>query len=299
MTRSSPFDACIPSPDFTIANRSDLPILGEANRSKLENDCWNQIGVTGDRSCPELQKHVHCRNCPVFTAAGQRLFEREPPAVYLAEWTKRLAEPEVVAERDTISVLIFRVGEEWLAFDIGLLVEIAEPRPIHTLPQRSNEILAGLVNIRGELELCVSLGGLLGIEPNALASGVRNALASGRRQTEPNALASGVSDVGLFQDGVFQGASSIRGPRLAPSAHSAQRVTARLMLVSREGQRWVLQVDEVEGVARFTPAEVTNVPATVSGSAASFSKSVFWHRDRRIGFLDEARIFDSLERSLT
>lgn len=291
MTRFNPFDACIPSPDFTIASGSDLPILGEANRSKLENDCWNTIGVTGDRSCPELQKHVHCRNCPVFNAAGQRLFEREPPAEYLAEWTKRLAEPEVVAERGTLSVLIFRVGEEWLAFDIGLLVEIAEPRPIHSLPQRSNEILAGLVNIRGELELCVSLSGLLGIEPTAIASG--------HQQPEPNALASGMSHAGMSHVGKHHDTSPARGPRLAPSAHGESRVTARLMLVSRESQRWVFQVDEVEGVARFAPTDVTNVPTTVSGAAASFAKGVFWHHDRRIGYLDESRIFDTLERSLT
>lgn len=258
MTRSSPFDATNPSSDFTIANGSDLPIVGEANHTVLTNDCWNQIGVTGDRSCPELQKHVHCRNCPVFTNAGQRLFEREPPAEYLAEWTKRLAEPEVTAERDNLSVLIFRVGEEWLAFDIGLLIEIAEPRPIHTLPQRSNEILTGLVNIRGELELCVSLSGLLGTQPTSL-------------------------------------------PRPLPHGRGSEeaRVTARLMLVSREGQRWVFQVDEVEGVARFSPTDVTNVPATVSGAAASFAKGVFWNHDRRIGYLDESRIFDTLERSLT
>ena len=23
------------------------------------NDCWNRIGTTGDRSCPELETHIH------------------------------------------------------------------------------------------------------------------------------------------------------------------------------------------------------------------------------------------------
>ena len=266
MNRSSPFDAFIPSPenppvtpDFTIVNGSDLPILGEANLTVLENDCWNKIGVTGDRSCPELLKHVHCRNCPVFTSAGQRLFERDLPPGHLAEWTRRLAEPEIVAERGTVSVLIFRVGEEWLAIDIGLLIEIGELRPIHTIPNRSNEVLVGLVSIRGELELCLSLGGLLGIA----------------MQYPPNIAKSATSD----------------------SRHD--RVTARLMVVSRAGRRWVFPVDEVEGVSRFTPAELTNVPSTVSGAAASFAKGIFCRDERRIGFLDEVRLFETFERSLT
>ena len=271
MNRPSPFDAFIPSPenppvapDFTIANGSDFPILGEANRTLLEKDCWNKIGVTGDRSCPELLKHVHCRNCPVFTSAGQQLFERDLPAGHLAEWTKRLAEPEVVAERGTVSVLIFRVGDEWLAIDIGLLVEIGELRPIHSIPNRSNEVLVGLVSIRGELELCISVGGLLGIA----------------MQYPPN-IAKSANESGHHR------------------ATDRDRITARLMVVSRAGRRWVFQVDEVEGVSRFTPAELTNVPSTVSGASASFAKGIFWRDERRIGFLDEVRLFETFERSLT
>ena len=258
MNRSSPFDAFIPSPE----NPPVAPDFTIANLTVLENDCWNKIGVTGDRSCPELLKHVHCRNCPVFTSAGQRLFERDLPAGHLAEWTRRLAEPEIVAERGTVSVLIFRVGEEWLAIDIGLLVEIGELRPIHTIPNRSNEVLVGLVSIRGELELCISVGGLLGI----------------KMQYPPNIAKSSTAE----------------------SRHVADRdrITARLMVVSRAGRRWVFQVDEVEGVSRFTPAELTNVPSTVSGSA-SFAKGVFWRDERRIGFLDEVRLFETFERSLT
>ena len=34
------------------------------------NDCWNKIGVRGDGSCPELARHVHCRNCPVYSASA-------------------------------------------------------------------------------------------------------------------------------------------------------------------------------------------------------------------------------------
>ncbi|WP_445633698.1 hypothetical protein [Nostoc sp. DSM 114161] len=35
--------------------------------SQIES-CWNVIGIEGDRSCPQLSIHAHCRNCPVYSA---------------------------------------------------------------------------------------------------------------------------------------------------------------------------------------------------------------------------------------
>jgi chemotaxis-related protein WspD len=130
------------------------------------HDCWNRIGVFGDGTCPELAKVIHCRNCPVYAAGGRSLLEREPPADYLREWTQALAEAkdEDQAE-DTLSVLIFRLGREWLALPTHVCQEVAEMRPIHTLPHRSGPVLLGLVNIRGQIRLCVSLRELLGLEP--------------------------------------------------------------------------------------------------------------------------------------
>jgi len=128
-------------------------------------DCWNQIGVSGNGSCPELETVIHCRNCSIYAAGGRHLLERRPPAGYLREWTKALAvaKAEEQAE-DTLSVLIFRLGQDWLALPTHVCQEVAEMRPIHTLPHRSGPILQGLVNIRGEIRLCVSLNQLLGLE---------------------------------------------------------------------------------------------------------------------------------------
>ena len=135
-------------------------------RPRERHDCWNQIGVFGDGTCPELAKAIHCRNCPVYAAGGRSLLEREPPADYLREWTQALAEAkdEDRAE-DTLSVLIFRLGREWLALPTHVCQEVAEMRPIHMLPHRSGPVLLGLVNIRGQIRLCVSLRELLGVEP--------------------------------------------------------------------------------------------------------------------------------------
>ena len=135
-------------------------------------DCWNQVGAQGDASCPRLTEVSHCRNCPVYSSAAARLLHGEPPAAYLREWTERLAEPRPVVEAArTQAVMIFRLGAEWLALPAGIFQEIAEPRPIHSLPHRRGKILKGLVNIRGELVICVSLGGTLGIEETAVAEG--------------------------------------------------------------------------------------------------------------------------------
>src|SRR5439155_9299061 len=140
------------------------PNLQELPRER--HDCWNQIGVSGDGTCPELAKVIHCRNCPIYAAGGRSLLEREPPADYLREWTQALAEvkDEDQAE-DALSVLIFRLGREWLALPTHVCQEVAEMRPIHILPHRSGPVLLGLVNIRGQIRLCVSLRELLGLEP--------------------------------------------------------------------------------------------------------------------------------------
>jgi len=40
------------------------------------DDCWNRIGIHGDKSCPLLAEHIHCRNCSVYSAAATRLLDR-------------------------------------------------------------------------------------------------------------------------------------------------------------------------------------------------------------------------------
>ncbi|MCS6866556.1 MAG: chemotaxis protein CheW [Gemmataceae bacterium] len=138
-------------------SRSPLPVL------TTDSSCWKTIGIRGDRSCPELSTYIHCNNCPVFAAAGRRFLDAPSPPGYVDEWTARLAIPEEEIDGDIISVLVFRVGPEWLALPVATLTEVTRPRRVHRIPHRGG-ILAGLVNIRGELLLCVHLHLLLGIE---------------------------------------------------------------------------------------------------------------------------------------
>lgn len=126
-----------------------------------QEQCWNKIGIRGDRSCPELLKHTHCNNCPVFAAAGRRFLDAPTPTGYLDEWTARLAGRDGTRDGDETSVLVFRLGDEWLALPVAVLVEVTRPRTLHRIPHRGG-LLAGMVNIRGELQLCVRLDLLLG-----------------------------------------------------------------------------------------------------------------------------------------
>jgi chemotaxis-related protein WspD len=133
------------------------------------DDCWNRIGVRGDHSCPELATVLHCHNCPVFARAGRRLFERPPPPECVAEWTERLASRTEENTGDVRPLIVFRVGPEWLAFDVHTMVEVAETRRCHRIPHRRHTALLGIVNIRGELQLCLSLRELLAIKAEAPA----------------------------------------------------------------------------------------------------------------------------------
>jgi chemotaxis-related protein WspD len=126
--------------------------------------CWNQIGVHGDASCPELPKFIHCRNCPVYSNAAVQLLDRPFLPQYRHEWSTHFARPKQPGVPAKASALVFRLHAEWLALRTQVFQEVAEHRLIHSLPHRQPGIVLGLVNIRGELLICVSLGHLLGLE---------------------------------------------------------------------------------------------------------------------------------------
>lgn len=128
------------------------------------DDCWNRIGVRGDHSCAKLETHIHCRNCPVYAAAAGQLLNRAVPAGHLDNWSEMLARPQAAAAPEQVSVVIFRVGPEWLALPTVLFEEIAGVRAIHSLPHRRSGGVLGVANIRGELLVCIGLRDLLGLE---------------------------------------------------------------------------------------------------------------------------------------
>lgn len=219
-------------------------------------ECWRLVGVTGDRSCPELAQFIHCRNCPVLAEAARKFFDRPAPPGYLESWQAILDEPEQRPESDATSLLVFRLDKEWFAIPASALVEVAPIRPIHSVPHRTNTALAGLVNIRGRLELCVSLHAVLGV--------------SGEPKSPPREGQPSEND-----DGV---------PRLL--------VLERRH--SRSPQRWVLGVDDVAGVYRVTASATRPLPSTVGQAASHCSTALFDDGTRAVAVLDEDRLFDAL-----
>ena len=132
-------------------------------------DCWNRIGIFGDNTCPELERHAHCRNCPVYTAAGRTLFDRPPPEGFTEQWTELLASAKEVAPVILCSALIFRVASEWYALKTECLQEVLTLRPVQYVPGRTDTRFLGLVNVHGELVPCMAPAVILGVEEGARA----------------------------------------------------------------------------------------------------------------------------------
>jgi chemotaxis-related protein WspD len=149
----------------------------------MTTDCWNVIGVRGTGTCPELTRHVHCRNCPVYGSAASALLDRELSAPDLQERTARIASPPASKARATESIVIFRVANEWLALPTRAVTEVADARPVHSLPHRRGGAVLGVASVRGELLVCISLARLLGLD--AAGAGVEPRV---RRTVHPRLL---------------------------------------------------------------------------------------------------------------
>ncbi len=134
--------------------------------------CWREIGVAGDRTCELLGGYVHCRNCPQYSNLGRTLFDREMPEDYRREVSEDLAAATAAVAEDTVSVLVFRIGSEWFALRSLLFQEVAAYQKPYALPFRSGTLLAGLVNVNGELLLCISLEAALGLPSEAKTQSV-------------------------------------------------------------------------------------------------------------------------------
>lgn len=219
-------------------------------RAAIE-DCWNKVGVWGKSDCPELTRHIHCRNCPVYSAAAVNMLDSELPAHYIEEWTAHFARAKELTEANTHSVVIFRIHAEWFALPTSIFMEVCDLRPIHTLPHGRARTVLGLVNVRGELLICVSLAALLGLEP---------------------------------MPGTLQ-----------KKQHAKQD---RLMVVTREGSRFVFPVQEVHGVHRFHPQDAQEAPATLARTAGTYSRGVLDWQNKSVGWLDDQLLFYSLNHSL-
>jgi chemotaxis-related protein WspD len=108
---------------------------------------------------------------PVSSEAGKlsaaekvrRLLDLAPPEQFQTEWTKFYAAEKTLVPPTTHSLMVFRLGDEWFGLATKVFQEIAERSPIHSLPHSRKNLILGLVRVRGELLIGVSLASLLGI----------------------------------------------------------------------------------------------------------------------------------------
>ncbi|BAO88169.1 chemotaxis protein CheW [Caballeronia cordobensis] len=218
------------------------------------DDCWNRIGVRGDASCPRLERYVHCRNCPTHEEAASRMLDRvEARTSVVASSPVRRHDDEV----DTLSCLVFRIGGEWLGLPTPFCAQVAQLRPVHSLPHRRHRAVLGVANVRGRLIVCASLAALFGIETSE--SAVKSVSIDARE----------LGRLVVMQ----RGSGEHEGPIAFP-------------------------VDAVDGVHRFTRAQLQPVPATLAQRLSSHAHAVAAFKDASVGLLDAERLIDSLNRSL-
>lgn len=128
------------------------------------SNCWKTIGTDGDGTCPRLRDIAICRNCPEYSRAGRSLLDREIPAGAREDWA---ALASAAAEREdtgTTSVVVFRIGSQWLALETALFERWVAARPVHVVPGLTNDVFRGLVNVDGELLFCFDGVKMLGLE---------------------------------------------------------------------------------------------------------------------------------------
>ena len=101
------------------------------------------------------------------SSATSQLLDQPLPPGYLSEWATHFAGARKTVRMETQSAIIFRVWSEWLALPVGSIQEIVADHFIHTLPHRRSSVVLGIVAVRGQLLICVSLAEALGIEKRA------------------------------------------------------------------------------------------------------------------------------------
>ena len=108
--------------------------------------------------------HVIARNTLMPPIRGNdELLNRPIQDWVRREWADQLAEPEAVDPGPTRGFLRFAIGTDAWAIDLEHLLEVAESRPARRIPGRSAGALEGMVNIRGELGLCLSGRAVFGV----------------------------------------------------------------------------------------------------------------------------------------
>ncbi|MEM6868814.1 MAG: chemotaxis protein CheW [Cyanobacteria bacterium P01_F01_bin.3] len=250
-----------------------------------QKNCWNVIGVWGDRTCPTLPDEIHCRNCSVYSKSGRSLLERSEPEGYTAQWTALMAEPshqqpqqQLSAHTTRLSLTIFRLGEEWLALPASIFDQAIAPSPVHAIPHHTDPLLRGIVNVRGQLLPCVSIHSLVGITANIAM--------------EKPFPGKSTPTSGFLAKRQTPGLSSPAKLAPKPCLQSGQQGGyPRLVVVKKEREVWSFDVDELYGLHFCQAEELRRAPALNNQSLASLTQSIFTWHEKNVSYLDVEQLF--------
>ncbi len=232
--------------------------------------CWKEIGIWGSSTCEQLVQVSHCHHCAVYTAAGAQLLQRAALPQYRNEQTEQIAAIQKPYDSSQLlSVLIFRLAHEWLALPAGLCQQIVTPIAHHTLPHRSNATLLGIVNIRGQLLLKVSLLAVLGLD-------------SGSMRSQKNRSEKNISPESTH---IYPRMLVIEKPNKA--SKEAPKETG-------EADTWVFDVDELYGLHSVAFNQLETAAAGISSAVESCTQQVFSWQGKPVNFLNDVRLFEAL-----
>ncbi|MEO0706159.1 MAG: chemotaxis protein CheW [Cyanobacteria bacterium J06649_5] len=263
-----------------------------------QTPCWQSTGVWGDRTCTELDEVAHCHRCPTYAAAGTQLLHREMPPGYLSSQTAQVAALSSQVDASTlVRALIFRIGGDWLALPAGVCEQVLSPVKAHSLPHRSNQTLLGVVNVRGQLLLQVSLQEILNLRSPSAAPLFSQPLATMNQQPPQNAAV----EVTATATSETATKTTVNTTASEMASKTASKVYPRMIVIFHSGDRWVFEADELYGihaVARnrlepVTTGTAADTPAISTQPKTCLSALFLW-RDRRVSFLSEHRLFDAL-----
>lgn len=127
------------------------------------DDCWIRIGYRGDKSCSLLAEHGHCHNCAHFIAMGRKLLDRPVPEGYLQEQTAYVSREKQTSVDASQSIMVFRLHDEWLALPTVCIRDVHNICAIHSLPSMRDSAIKGVVNVQGEVHVCISMSEVLSV----------------------------------------------------------------------------------------------------------------------------------------
>lgn len=201
---------------------------------------------------------------PSHLGAVVRLLDRPIDPADLVAWSELAARPRETRTARHAAFVIFRLGAELLGLPVGIVRRVQPAAAVRAVPHRTNDVLRGVCNVRGQLVPAADLRRLLGLPPPAPPSAPAGATSSGAAPPERRMLV-------LDATGGRAGAPS---------------------------EPWAVEVDGVLGVERVDPATVRPAPTTVDHALDAATEGLVDLAFGQVALLDVHRVLGGLQAAL-